>query len=498
MTPELEQKLEACQTLPTPPGVAAQIVGMARDPEVDMVRISDVLASDPAITIKILRLANSPLLGQRRPIESIRQAVIVLGLEATVSLALSFSLLKSWQSGENKDGLDYGLFWRRAILAASVGRVLAKALGIREPEEVFLTCLIQDVGILALSQTVGGIYAGLGREHLCQDLLIAHERERVGADHAEVGGWLLKQWNLPDRIVQAVSASHDPEKIPADTPEGRFVRCVAVSDLMAETFVDKSGTRRFKNLAESAERLLGVDKECVGEILEVVSSLIPDLESLFDTQGLVPDSPDRIIEEAREVLMLRNLRTLQTVGKLQEQAELLEASNRRDGLTGLFNRRYVDEFLADAFQTANATGHPLSVAYADLDNFKVINDTYGHHVGDQVLRSTGKLLDSNVRLADVAARYGGEEFILAFPNTGSNEVKLICERIVRAFKRIGHRVGDGLDLTVTISIGVATHVEGSKFASVKDLVRAADKALYTAKLEGKKTLKVAEPVEVRI
>jgi len=95
MTPELEAQLKACKSLPTPPGVATQIVQLANDPEADMNRISKVLAMDPAITTKILRIANSPMYAQQRKTENLRQAVVVLGLNATLSLALSFSLLKS-------------------------------------------------------------------------------------------------------------------------------------------------------------------------------------------------------------------------------------------------------------------------------------------------------------------------------------------------------------------------------------------------------------------
>jgi diguanylate cyclase (GGDEF)-like protein len=90
-----------------------------------------------------------------------------------------------------------------------------------------------------------------------------------------------------------------------------------------------------------------------------------------------------------------------------------------------------------------------------------------------------------VRSADVVARYGGEEFILVFPNTEYPLLKTICERIVRAFREARHDVGTRRDLNVTISIGMATHNDGRKFRSVEELLKAADKALYTAKLQGR-------------
>ena len=137
MTPELTTQLEACKTLPSPPGVATQIISLANDPEADMNKIAKVLAMDPAITTKILRIANSPMYAQQRKTENLRQALVVLGLNATISLALSFSLLKSFQSDDEGDGLDYPLYWRRALLAATVSRVLPKWPGSRMPRSCF-------------------------------------------------------------------------------------------------------------------------------------------------------------------------------------------------------------------------------------------------------------------------------------------------------------------------------------------------------------------------
>ena len=96
MTPELQEQLQRCKTLPSPPGVATQIIDLANDPEADINKIAKILSMDPAITTKILRIATSPMYGQSRKMENLRQAVIVIGLNATISLALSFSLLKSW------------------------------------------------------------------------------------------------------------------------------------------------------------------------------------------------------------------------------------------------------------------------------------------------------------------------------------------------------------------------------------------------------------------
>lgn len=488
---ELRKKLEACRNLPTPPGVAAQIIALANDPEADMNRIAKVLATDPAITTKILRIANSPMYALQRKTENLRQALVVLGLNATISLALSFSLLKSWRRQEPATGIDYPLYWRRALLAATASQVLARAVGVKDAEELLLCSLIQDVGMMALDRSIPDLYGGLGAQQAHQDAVIAHELDRIGVDHAAVGGWLLERWNFPDRIQTAVAGSHRPEIVPKQAPHALFTRCVAVASHIAEVFVDETGERRFGGLAAAAQTHLGIDRERLGELLNDVASVVPDAETVFQTE-LLGAASDVILDEAREALMLRNLKALQTVDHLKGQAQsleyrtrALEESSRRDPLTGLFNRSYLDAFLAEAFRMANSGSTPLSVAFADLDRFKLVNDTFGHASGDQILVTTANILKATVRSTDVVARYGGEEFILVFPETDYRLVKTICERIVKAFQQTRHDVGSKRDLSVTISVGMATHNDGRAFDAPADLIDAADKALYTAKLRGR-------------
>jgi diguanylate cyclase (GGDEF)-like protein len=457
-----------------------------------MARIAEVLALDPAITAKILRIANSPMYARQRKTENLRQALMVIGLNATISLALSFSLLKSWQSKAEAGGLDYPLYWRRALLSATASHVLARMIGIKDGEELFLACLIQDIGLMALDRTVPGLYAGLGHEQVRQSTLIERERERLGVDHAVVSGWLLDTWQFPERTQQVVAASHAPESLAKQSPNGVFARCVALASLIAEVYLDASGKRSFDELAERAQSYFAIDKEVLGDLLAEVGKIIPDAESVFETQILPAPAAEKILEEARDALMLRNLQALQAVDHLRQSTESLEQRTRRleetskrDPLTNLFNRTYLDHFLSEAFALSLRDGTALSVAFADLDRFKIVNDTFGHAIGDQVLVATANILRANVRGADVVARYGGEEFMLVFPNTDYALLKIICERIVRAFQETRHDVGVKRDLSVTISAGMATHNDGRRFRSVEELVKAADKALYTAKLQGR-------------
>jgi diguanylate cyclase (GGDEF)-like protein len=378
------------------------------------------------------------------------------------------------------------------LLAATASHVLARVIGVKDGEELFLACLIQDIGVMALDRAIPDLYAGLAEEQGRQAALIKREQERLGVDHAAVSGWLLEKWQFPERTQQVVAASHDPERLGKQSPNAVFARCVALASMLAELFLDTSGARGFAELAQRAQSYFDIDKEGLGDLLAEIGKTIPDAESIFETEILSVGRSEEILEEAREALMLRNLQALQAVDQLKtdsetlaERTKRLEESNKRDPLTNLYNRAYLDEYLKDAFQNSVKNGHPLSVAFADLDKFKSVNDTYGHAMGDQILVTTANILKANVRGADVVARYGGEEFILVFPHTDYPLLKTICERIVRAFRETRHDVGTKRDQNITISIGMATHNDGRQFRTVEELLKAADKALYTAKLQGR-------------
>ena len=441
----------------------------------------------------MLRLANSPMYARHRESSNLEQALLVLGLNAAISLALSFSLLKSWQADEaDEGGLDYPLFWRRALIGATAAQTIADRIGIRETGELFLTTLIQDIGVMALDRAMSDLYVGLGAEQVHEKAMIELEQVQLGTDHAEVGAWLLEKWNFPARIREAIQNSHLIYRRWPTIDEDPFTCAVAFGTACAEVFLEEPGERRFEWLGERARESLNMDAEQLQELLAEITAQMADAEALFDTKLVGKNTCDAIQEQAREALMMRSLSALQEVDHLQVQARSLEErtskleeSSRRDSLTGLYNRAFLDEFVDQAFESSDVKSSPLSIAFADLDRFKSVNDTYGHGTGDQILRTTADLLKAQVRSSDVVARYGGEEFVLVFPGTDSMTVRKICERIVEKLRAVGHDVGQPTDLNVTISIGVATHNDGTQFEDGNALISAADEALYSAKLTGR-------------
>ena len=160
-----------------------------------------------------------------------------------------------------------------------------------------------------------------------------------------------------------------------------------------------------------------------------------------------------------------------------------------DALTGLYNRRYLDERLQEELQRAGRYGQPLAVLLFDADHFKHFNDEHGHEQGDRVLQALGREVRSAVRDVDVPCRYGGEEFMVILPNTNAGAAQMVAERLR---KRVAETLVDGL--SVTISIGVAeTLINGT--SDPEGLVKLADTALYAAKENGRNCVQLAPAAE---
>ncbi len=163
---------------------------------------------------------------------------------------------------------------------------------------------------------------------------------------------------------------------------------------------------------------------------------------------------------------------------LKEKAGEFEQLSVTDPLTGLLNRRYMEERLTEEIKRSNRHGFPMSFMMVDVDNFKSYNDDFGHPEGDEALKLVGHVIRETLRGADVAARFGGEEFSILLPQTTGEEAAAIAERI-----RKGIESADFVKRQVTISIGIATC--SAELCTSKDMILAADKALYEAKRQGR-------------
>lgn len=229
-----------------------------------------------------------------------------------------------------------------------------------------------------------------------------------------------------------------------------------------------------RNLRAEIVRLNKIVRALMNRV-EHNSSLQGSEFNLFQTTILLEEQVRRRTEELEKAL--HEVQVLQA--QLREQAI-------HDPLTGLYNRRYLDETLGRELIRAERYGHPLGVIMGDLDRFKVVNDHYGHPAGDGVLRVFGGLLQHAARGSDICCRYGGEEFLLILIDTALPDALKRAEHLRAAIAALPVTCGTSA-IHVTASFGVAVFPEHGKTGAA--LIAAADAALYAAKNAGRDQVK---------
>ncbi len=158
-----------------------------------------------------------------------------------------------------------------------------------------------------------------------------------------------------------------------------------------------------------------------------------------------------------------------------------------DPLTGIYNRNEMELRLTDEIERASRYNHNLSIFMLDIDHFKAINDTYGHKIGDDVLCSIAKNMESSIRNTDYVARYGGEEFVVILPETDISKAKELAQRMLKKIAEHRVPISNDQEINVTISIGIATFSDHAKTGL--ELLKVADSCMYAAKQAGRNQVK---------
>ncbi|HEX9744548.1 MAG TPA: diguanylate cyclase [bacterium] len=266
----------------------------------------------------------------------------------------------------------------------------------------------------------------------------------------------------------------------------------------AETFIDES-----RNSSGLYSELIDANRELTVNNLPSVRHQLPGTREPASTYFALPltgrsGSYGLLSIMTYKQIAVREyyLHTLSLIGKqlsvTLERALFYEEVRRlsvTDSLTTLSNRRALMSRLENEFTRARRYKSPFSIAIADLDDFKKINDTYGHLAGDAVLRAVSAIMKESVRTVDFAGRWGGEEIALMFPQTNLEGALIACSRLRTQIEELVVEF-EGVKLKVTLSIGVATlNHEDYEIKSVDDMVALADTAMYLAKASGKNQVK---------
>jgi diguanylate cyclase (GGDEF)-like protein len=191
-------------------------------------------------------------------------------------------------------------------------------------------------------------------------------------------------------------------------------------------------------------------------------------------------------ENAQVALFIYDQTALQeTNARLEDLNTILENQSHNDPLTQLYNRRYFAEESLSLISFSKRENYPLSIIILDIDRFKNINDTYGHHTGDEVIIALANILKKHTRKSDIVARFGGEEFVLLLNNSTLNNGKILAQKIREKIENFVLESKQHGTITFTASFGVTQYNDELDKESIEHTISRADKALYEAKRGGR-------------
>ena len=235
--------------------------------------------------------------------------------------------------------------------------------------------------------------------------------------------------------------------------------------------------------------------EFMGEFSQSFNVMVTQLDQTL--KELVKKEME--LSQANEELLKEIDIRKQTEAALRESEEALRLLAITDSLTSLYNRRHFDKLAGDEIRRALRYSRPLSVIMFDIDFFKRVNDTFGHTVGDMVLKMVAKISKEKFRTTDIIARYGGEEFIVFLPESFATEAAAVAERLRKQIENTTVQA-ENHHITVTVSFGVSDFLRRTNSETdeiiLSDFISSADQALYASKNAGRNRVTVYESKEV--
>ncbi len=298
MDPQILQRIKNCKTLPAIPALPLQVLQMCRDDQASAQKIGDVISKDPSFVAKLLNVANSSFYGgSRHKVTTVTHAVTLLGMNSISTLAFCFSLYRDLRK-KGGGAFDHTHFWHRSILASLAAKLLAKRVGVVNEEEIFLAGLLQDLGILVMSEAFGNEY-GILYQKANQDhhALESLEQGRWKTDHCEIGAWLAETWELPEVLREAVRGSHNPFLATSEDEASKLmIMSVALSGRLADMWCHPQTEVAIQTAIELSDELVNVDPDGVLELAKQTAEEIPNMSAFFQIDLGKPEEIQRVVD----------------------------------------------------------------------------------------------------------------------------------------------------------------------------------------------------------
>jgi two-component system, cell cycle response regulator len=477
-------RLKAENRLPSSPGTAIRVVELCRQRSVDLRDIADAIMSDPALSARLLKYANSPLVGAGRAVTSVREAVLFLGLRTVKVTALGFSLAAPGLEPSCKD-FDLRQFWRESFLVAVAARQLATAIGGGDREEAFTAGQLSQIGRLAFAHGAPKEYTQVLRLVRAGRPLLEAEQEILGTDHSQLGALILAEWGLPEVLVRAVQRAWRTDLQPGPEDWLAYVVHLALQLMPVFGHGDLSPPARdaARAVVEDALKLAEPDWQRMAQAIQAdyrEAALFFDINLGDDLR--VYDLYAAAQEEAGRVTLAAQLRRER--GR-DQKADLLRVA-LQDRLTGAANRACFDERVRQLTKGLEGQKGHFALLMMDVDHFERLRNEHGPGAADVVLRQVAQRLQAALRDVDLLARYGERRFTVLAPCTDRREACVVAVRACRTIERTAVNI-EGRAVRVTISVGLVLSSDYDIVPDAKRLMEDVERQLRLSRKAGRNT-----------
>ena len=455
------ERVLACEQLPTLPGVAARVVSLTSDPDLDLKDLAEAIEHDQALSAKVLRTINSSFYGLRSKCSTINQAIVMLGLSSVKCLALGFSLVDTMEA-EKLNGFDYGAFWRRGIYTGVAAKHVARAAHADWEDEAFLGGLLQDIGVIAMYQALGADYAavvastkGDHRE------LVRRELAALEVQHPEIGAMLAARWRLPDELVLPIRYHERPTAAPASVSDQ--VKAIALGNLVHDVLTEDRPVTALAQFEEQAFAWFRLYPKQATMLIREVSISIAEVTEIFQLDlGHLPNV-DTVLKEAEAQLVNVTKET---------------PPDPDEALSALTSRPMLDHRVDQSLTQAAESGGVMSLLLASIDGF-------------ELLRVEGRTGEALVSVAEAARQVAGPDAVIA--HFAEETIALLVDGALREdAERMSGQIrmllarGASEETPLTVSVGIAAVGDGqaSLYKNGCALEAAAIRALDAARMVG--------------
>lgn len=487
--PTLESLFVNAEALPSPPMSVLEVVRESENPDTTIPKLAKLIELDVALAVQIVQMSNSALYSPVSEITTVERALTTLGLRSVRLLALSSSLRMLIPT---EGTFDTGQIRQRMVVNGSLARRFAERICRARQDEAFLAGMLTGLGPVVLATK----YAEIAEQVFSASAPwpdAVRERDVLGFSVDEITINLARNWALPELIINAIEARSTYEP---DT-ENKLGQAMHFALLAERVLCGDHPSEDLRTLGDLAESELGWSLAETNEWLIEAEPIVEETAALLQFQFPQPQAYTELLLQAtrgmQQLTMEANTVIVESTRKLEALSERnvqLQQEAETDALTGLPNRGMFDHMLrtrVEANHTSVSDTHTLGLLMIDLDHFKLVNDTHGHALGDEVLRQVGAILANQTRGDDMPARYGGEEFVILLARANKMEIGIVANRLRTAIAAAEIYLPNGELLSVTASVGGALFGEADDDTGESVLARA-DRRLYQSKQDGRNTV----------